>query len=474
METNNQDVEVFQPINLEEAVINLQIENRIFDERFNSIVGTLAQLTSGVQELQNSVKDLIFSSRRSLVEERKQEDPADQNQNPIPASNLLSSNRVRSVPESGSRFRRFIRERDQLQQSQAQRLLSPIQQLPEEQNLDLGVEDLLNVSFRDNEAAVLSMRSRNVGVRIRDEKPKVTKGEHRNSIIRNLDRLTSGLDDNVRVYKSTPSYEHIKLTSDNITSILEFAVSIEQFQTMHKISVPAAPLVSQDIREYIISQEDNPRLDTAVFYSLDNKTVFSLLQKIKQPKNVIEFRKALDTHLRFSIFKDYRPTLTNFKPLYSSLLVYKKNFQRLYDFLADGIKNVEFIPRVDNKEGGLIKIFIDKIPMGIGKRMFTNLNKEKFSTIDEFIRAFYSQLQLLNEISLEVSKLSTVIYEATSNHQQEKTVSRTLALSDPTHLQLVDQLLDNLESEEPADSLAFIARDTKRPASGQPVDNRNH
>ena len=335
METNNQDVEVFQPINLEEAVINLQIENRIFDERFNSIVGTLAQLTSGVQELQNSVKDLIFSSRRSLVEERKQEDPADQNQNPIPASNLLSSNRVRSVPESGSRFCRFIRERDQLQQSQAQRLLSPIQQLPEEQNLDLGVEDLLNVdnifpnndedavnlSFRDNEAAVLSMRSRNVGVRIRDEKPKVTKGEHRNSIIRNLDRLTSGLDDNVRVYKSTPSYEHIKLTSDNITSILEFAVSIEQFQTMHKISVPAAPLVSQDIREYIISQEDNPRLDTAVFYSLDNKTVFSLLQKIKQPKNVIEFRKALDTHLRFSIFKDYRPTLTNFKPLYSSLLV---------------------------------------------------------------------------------------------------------------------------------------------------------
>ena len=294
METNNQDVEVFQPINLEEAVINLQIENRIFDERFNSIVGTLAQLTSGVQELQNSVKDLIFSSRRSLFEERKQEDPADQNQNPIPASNLLSSNRVRSVPESGSRFRRFIRERDQLQQSQAQRLLSPIQQLPEEQNLDLGVEDLLNVdnifpnndedavnlSFRDNEAAVLSMRSRNVGVRIRDEKPKVTKGEHRNSIIRNLDRLTSGLDDNVRVYKSTPSYEHIKLTSDNITSILEFAVSIEQFQTMHKISVPAAPLVSQDIREYIISQEDNPRLDTAVFYSLDNKTVFSLLTSL--------------------------------------------------------------------------------------------------------------------------------------------------------------------------------------------------
>jgi hypothetical protein len=37
METNNnQDVEVFQPINLDKAVIYLQIENRIFDKRFNS------------------------------------------------------------------------------------------------------------------------------------------------------------------------------------------------------------------------------------------------------------------------------------------------------------------------------------------------------------------------------------------------------------------------------------------------------
>ena len=77
METNNQDVEVFQPINLEEAVINLQIENRIFDERLNSIIVTLAQLTLGVQDLQNSVKDLIFSSRRPVVEERKQEVPGD-------------------------------------------------------------------------------------------------------------------------------------------------------------------------------------------------------------------------------------------------------------------------------------------------------------------------------------------------------------------------------------------------------------
>ena len=104
--------------------------------------------------------------------------------------------------------------------------------------------------------------------------------------------------------------------------------------------------------------------------------------------------------------------------------------------------------------------------MGIGKRMYHSLNTEKgkFSGIDEFISAFFNQLQSLNEVSVEITKLSSVIYGSKPNHQQEKTVSRA---SDPTHLQLLDQLLDNLESEEPADSLAFIARDPRRPGAPQ-------
>jgi hypothetical protein len=236
---------------------------------------------------------------------------------------------------------------------------------------------------------------------------------------------------------------------------------------MHKISVPAASLVSTDIREYLIGVADNVRINSLTFYGLDNKSILALLQKLKRPRNVIDFRKALDSNLRFNIYKDYRPTLTNFKPLHSSLLVYKQSFQRLYDFLTDGIHTEEFIPRADNKDGGLIKIFVEKIPMGIGKRMYHNLNKEKFFSIDEFISAFYNQLQSLNEVSVEITKLSSVIYDSTPNHQQEKTVSRTLALSDPTHIQLLDQLLDNLDSEEPADSLAFIARDPRRPGELQ-------
>jgi hypothetical protein len=58
-------------------------------------------------------------------------------------------------------------------------------------------------------------------------------------MIRNLDRLSSGHDENIRAYKNTPSYDHIKITSDSISSILEFASAIEQFQNMHKLAVQA-------------------------------------------------------------------------------------------------------------------------------------------------------------------------------------------------------------------------------------------
>ena len=112
-------------------------------------------------------------------------------------------------------------------------------------------DDEVNLSFRDNEAALLSFRSKNVGMRgsKNDVKSKIIKSERRDSMIRHIDRLSSGQEDNIRVYKNTPSYDHIKLTSGSVSSILEFAAAIEQFQNMHKLAVPAATLISPDIRE---------------------------------------------------------------------------------------------------------------------------------------------------------------------------------------------------------------------------------
>ena len=233
MEEKNQELVDVSPYEVQEAVRALQQQNRIFEGRFSAIGESLTKLNSGIETIKQLMSPIL-----PLSEDQKSVGSAD-NQD-VDMGNIFPNNE----------------------------------------------DDEVNLSFRDNEAAVLSVRSKNIGLRQRESKFKVSKNERRESaMIRNLDRLTSGQDDNVRVYKSTPSYEHIKLTSDNISNVLDFASAIEQFQNMHKISVPAASLVSADIREYLIGVAGNPRVNSMTFFGLDNTSVFSLLQKLKRPKN---------------------------------------------------------------------------------------------------------------------------------------------------------------------------------------------
>ena len=136
-------------------------------------------------------------------------------------------------------------------------------------------DEEVNLSFRDNEAALLSFRSKNVVVMRgskNDMKSKLnSKGERCDSMIRHINRLSSEQEDNIRVYKNTPSYDYIKLTSDSVSTLLEFAAAIEQLQNMHKLAVPAATLISPDIREYLIGVANNPCVDQlTIFVELTN------------------------------------------------------------------------------------------------------------------------------------------------------------------------------------------------------------
>ena len=65
MEAQDPAINELQQIDIVQAVNDLQIQNQVFEERFISIGDALAQITSGMQELQNSMKDLIFNRQGS-------------------------------------------------------------------------------------------------------------------------------------------------------------------------------------------------------------------------------------------------------------------------------------------------------------------------------------------------------------------------------------------------------------------------
>jgi hypothetical protein len=127
-------------------------------------------------------------------------------------------------------------------------------------------EDEVNVSFRVNEELVnaprlmapnvVSRNSKSVSIKspcnAEDSKKTGKRIERRESSYRKLDLLNSGVNDRIQVYKNTPSFEYLKLNKFDVGAVMSFAMGIDQFQSKHHLSVPAATLVSEDIKHKLL------------------------------------------------------------------------------------------------------------------------------------------------------------------------------------------------------------------------------
>jgi hypothetical protein len=58
----------------------------------------------------------------------------------------------------------------------------------------------------------------------------------------------------------------------------------------------------------------------------------------------------------------------------------------LFDFMATD--NAQNVPKCNQKDGGLIKIFLAKIPFGYGTRKMSEFSDRRFTELDDFISAF--------------------------------------------------------------------------------------
>ena len=112
MEEKDHELEDVSPNEVQEAVRALQQQNRIFEGRFSAIGESLTKLNSGIETIKQLMSPIL-----PLSEDQKSVGSAD-NQD-IDMGNIFPNNE----------------------------------------------DDEVNLSFRDNEAAVLSVRSKNIGLR---------------------------------------------------------------------------------------------------------------------------------------------------------------------------------------------------------------------------------------------------------------------------------------------------------------------
>lgn len=78
--------------------------------------------------------------------------------------------------------------------------------------------------------------------------------------------------------------------------------------------------------------------------------------------------------------------------MYHALLAFRTDFISIYELLAED--NDRNIPVCKNKEGGLLKIFLDKIPFEYGKRTFQSLATYKFKDRYKSSRHFTSKCRV--------------------------------------------------------------------------------
>ncbi len=189
----------------------------------------------------------------------------------------------------------------------------------------------------------------------------------------------------VNITRVQAPYDHIVLKQLRISHAVRFFDQFKTYQFVNNVQLAMTHQVSDNVRKQILAH--HPKLTLQAFYMLTNEQLITLIQTHVRPKTTLEFLRVLRDYLEFKYEGRDAPSPTSFLPFYTSLLLYRDDFYKLYDVIS--ARNDHIIPPCNDKEGGLIKLFIEKISFNYGKLLYRSLKQTKFDDINDFIDDFY-------------------------------------------------------------------------------------
>lgn len=201
---------------------------------------------------------------------------------------------------------------------------------------------------------------------------------------------------------AAPAFDHIKLTILTPWRVLQFWVAVLQYQTCFKLKLPVSSLIAEPVKDAIVARY--PELSADKINHIKDLQLQNYTIKMIQPRTKAEFIKKMTSAVRFANDTVLKPNAEHFGFLYTALLVYRVNFTRMYDFLSRD--NASAVPECTLHPGGLIRLFLSKIPHGYGMSVHNNMSVKKFSEIIPYVTAFYKDVQRHYEIHLNTTELN--------------------------------------------------------------------
>jgi hypothetical protein len=209
------------------------------------------------------------------------------------------------------------------------------------------------------------------------------------------------------MYSDMPSYAHIRLDSLSLNSIFKFWSEINKYSEKYEIDLKAPLLVSDDIRPIIMAR--NGMVDDLDFYQLSHKELARMIQLSVRPTTKTDFSSMLKASLQWSDpnSANHPFSVLSYQHFYTRLLALKKEFDEKYEFLA--FENGDNVPKIENKDDGSIKIFLDVIPDEYGRTLFKNLDTTKYTSLRRFFKDFFHRAKRHYKISLKTRELNAYV-----------------------------------------------------------------
>ena len=132
-----------------------------------------------------------------------------------------------------------------------------------------------------------------------------------------------------------------------------------------------------------------------------------------KPENKMDFEFKLKKNLDFPIMlPNYELSVTNFGPFYEALVIYKKAFLRVFNFLS--VDNRINVPPCNMKDGGILLCFVNKIPFEYGRIVLKTLAVTNFDSAEEMIVRFYEAVEGDRKVSRQARSLQLKLFSSKS------------------------------------------------------------
>lgn len=189
----------------------------------------------------------------------------------------------------------------------------------------------------------------------------------------NLSNQSSNKSSNVQYTRMIPSFDHIKLNDLTLRAVIKFINDIMDYEFRYKIPINMKAQISEQCFRRL-SIKFHGKIDYQDKYKdMDRDELGRLLLDYVKPETQSQFRQILeDIKLKYS---SNTITQDEYKYFYEALIEYSLQFLRWYEILSDQT-DPKLIPPCHNKDKGLIKIFLSKLPGELGQELYAELYKE--------------------------------------------------------------------------------------------------